>query len=129
MAAAKKRILVAEDTAALRFLVQITLKDTGYDVVAVNDGNEAWSALSQGDFDLVVTDYQMPIVDGFELCRRMRRDPRLKQIPVLLLTAKVFEIDVAEVQAELGLFTVLAKPFSPRELTRLVRERLGVCSA
>ena len=76
----------------------------------------------------LVTDYQMPGMDGFELCRRMRHDPRLAQIPVLLLTAKMFEIDVSQVQEKLGLFTVLSKPFSPRELTRLVQERLGTCA-
>ncbi len=58
----------------------------------------------------------------------MRHDPRLAQIPVLLLTAKMFEIDVSQVQEKLGLFTVLSKPFSPRELTRLVQERLGTCA-
>jgi two-component system chemotaxis response regulator CheY len=128
MTSAKKRILVADDTPALLFLIRATLTDAGFDVVAAQDGHAAWIAVTQSDFDLVVTDYQMPGMDGFEFCRRMRRDARLAQIPVLLLTAKMFEIDVDDVQAQLGLLTVLSKPFSPRELTRWVKERLGSCS-
>jgi CheY-like chemotaxis protein len=123
-----KRILIAEDNAALLCLLRVTLSKAGFDVVAVHNGGEAWALLNQSHFDLVVTDYQMPGMDGFELCKLMRTSAEWAQIPVLLLTAKMFELDVSELQKELGFFTVVPKPFSPRELTRLVQDRLRTCA-
>jgi two-component system chemotaxis response regulator CheY len=124
----KKRILVAEDTPAVLFLVRTTLADAAFDVSAVQNGHEAWAALDASHFDLVITDYQMPGLDGFQLCQRMRDDPRFAQTPVVLLTAKMLEMDVDEARSTLGLLTVLSKPFSPRELKRIVQERLGICA-
>ena len=121
----KKRVLVAEDNLALLCLIRVTLVEAGCEVMAVQNGEQALAAMREADFDLVVTDYQMPVLDGFGLCKQMREDSRLSEIPVLLLTAKMFELDMDEAQQTLGLFSALPKPFSPRELARLVLERLG----
>src|SRR5262245_19379869 len=123
-----KRVLVVEDNAPLLCLIRVTLEKAGLVVVAAHDGAAAWAILKEAPFDLVVTDYQMPGMNGFELCKRMRTDARLASTPVMLLTAKMFELDVSELQKELGIFMVVPKPFSPRELTRLVQDRLKTCA-
>jgi CheY-like chemotaxis protein len=91
----------------------------------VVSGDMAWKLLQQQDFDLLVTDYQMPGMNGGELCKRIRHDLQLASFPVILLTGKGLEIDVAYYRETLGVNAVLIKPFSPRELTQLVQELLA----
>ncbi len=78
---------------------------------------------------LVVTDLQMPLLDGLGLAKRMRAHPDLKDIPVILLTAKGFELDEEELRAEYGVQQVLCKPFSPRELVSVANSLLGTVAA
>ena len=68
----------------------------------------------------------MPGMTGEELCRRMRKDSRLAEIPVILLTAKCLELDKDRLRSELGTSALMSKPFSPRELTQTVRDCLAV---
>ena len=89
-------ILLAEDSKF--FLKQVSgyIKDAGYDVVECEDGLDAWNKLESSDktFDLVVTDIEMPNMNGFELSRRIKDDPRFKQLPVIALTSLAGEDDV-----------------------------------
>ena len=119
------RILVAEDNVAMGNVIGFNLKKAGLEVVHVVSGDMAWRLLQLRDFDLLVTDYQMPGMNGGELCRRIREELRLAAFPVILLTAKGLEIDVAFYRETLGVSAVLMKPFSPRELTQLVQENLA----
>ncbi|HEX9765747.1 MAG TPA: response regulator [Nitriliruptorales bacterium] len=83
----RARILLAEDAATTRMLEQSILEAAGYEVLAAPDGQEAWRLLQQQGADLVVTDVDMPNVDGFELCRRIRASPRFGELPVVLVTS------------------------------------------
>jgi two-component system, OmpR family, response regulator MtrA len=114
------RILLADDDDDVVVLVRFKLEQEGHEVVAVGDGQDALDAAAEGPFDLAIVDVMMPLVDGFEVTRRLvASDPAPR---VLLLTAKGREADV-ETGFDAGADDYLVKPFSPRELVRRV-ERL-----
>ncbi len=115
------KILVADDHRALQNVLRFTLEREGFAVTVAKDGGEAWQQLQVEDFDLVVTDYQMPEMNGEELCRRMKQDDRLKDVPVLLLSAKGMELDLARFQRQLGVYAVIFKPFSPSAVVATIR--------
>lgn len=81
-------VLVADDCMEIRELERKLLRFRGYDVVTAVDGLEAWYAVLSGNIDLVLTDVDMPLLDGIQLIRRIRSDPRFKQLPVLLACDK-----------------------------------------
>ncbi len=120
-----KRILVAEDNTALLAVIRFNLEKAGFEVTTAKCGRTAWNLLKEQDFDLLVSDFQMPGMTGGELCRRIRDDPRLAPLPVLLLTVRGFEPEVTRYVEELSVSAVMSKPFSPRELTRTVWDCLA----
>ncbi|MCY1542239.1 Gliding motility regulatory protein [compost metagenome] len=79
--------MIAEDSFTSRGLLKAILEGAGYQVATANDGLEAWNALKQGPFDLLVSDVEMPRMDGFSLTSRIRADRELTQLPVVLVTA------------------------------------------
>lgn len=81
------RILVADDSITTRTLEQSILENAGYRVHVVADGQQAWDALQNSSFDLLISDVEMPGMDGFELTRRLRADPRLANLPVVIVTS------------------------------------------
>jgi len=94
--AAGARVLFAEDSAFFRKQVSSFLADSGYTVVACEDGLEAWNTLTAGGqaFDVVVTDIEMPNLDGYELTRRIKQDPRFAHLPVIAVTSLAGQEDV-----------------------------------
>src|SRR5690606_20663818 len=90
------RILLAEDSAFFRNQVLSVFEQNGYQVIACEDGLEAWEALQSGEheFDVIVTDIEMPNLNGFELCRRVKESPLLKHLPVIALTSLAGTADV-----------------------------------
>jgi DNA-binding response OmpR family regulator len=118
------RILIAEDDAANRRLLEVTLQRWGYDVVLTTDGEKAWSALQEDDApQLLILDWMMPRVDGLEVCRRVRESPLPKFTYIVLLTAKGQREDVlAGLQA--GANDYVTKPFDRDELK--ARVEVGV---
>jgi DNA-binding response OmpR family regulator len=114
---ARTKILVAEDDPTIADVVCRYLVHDGHDVEQVNDGTTALNRALSGDPDLVVLDVMLPGMDGFEVCRRMRRSVTT---PVVLLTALGAEIDRIT-GLEIGADDYLTKPFSPRELTLRVQ--------
>ena len=86
-AAAKRSILVAEDSITSRALIKNILESAGYRVTTAVDGVDAFTALKAGTFDLLVSDVEMPRMDGFDLTAKLRSDKRLAQLPVVLVTA------------------------------------------
>ncbi|MDQ4131917.1 MAG: response regulator transcription factor [Actinomycetota bacterium] len=115
-----ERVLVVEDDRSVRETAALLLERAGLRVSAVGDGAEALTQFSGGSFDAVVLDVMLPSVDGFEVCRTIRRD---SQVPIVMLTART---DTADVVAglELGADDYLTKPFHGAELVARVRAAL-----
>jgi two-component system response regulator AtoC len=101
-------------------VIRFSLNKAGFDVTTAKCGQTAWNLLQEQDFDLLVSDFQMPGLTGGELCERIRNDPRLAPLPVILLTAKGMELESARYLDDLSVSTIMSKPFSPKELVRVV---------
>jgi len=117
------KVLVADDELHIIHVVAIKLRNNGYEVVAASNGAEAYELACQEKPDIVVTDYQMPLMTGLELIEKMRQDERTRNIPVVLLTARSFAI-TQEMQETLGVSECLSKPFSPKELLKTIQDIL-----
>lgn len=89
----KKRILVVEDEESLLKLETILLTVKGFEVIGACTGQMAIDKLTTEDFDLVLLDIMLPDIDGFEVCRRIRKDPRTSGLPIVMLTAKKSQDD------------------------------------
>lgn len=124
-----KKVLLCDDEIHIVRAAEIRLSQAGFEVRIAHDGQEAWEAILEDQPDVVVTDLQMPRVDGFELIRRIRANAATKDMPVLMLTAKGFELAREEVMEKWGISSVLSKPFSPRELVRLIDLAIGAPAA
>jgi len=114
------RILVIDDEPNLRHTVSYALTQEGYEAVSAGDGEEGLRLFASATPDLVILDVMLPKLDGFEVCRRIRKASR---IPVLMLTARDTELDKV-VGLEIGADDYLVKPFSMRELIARVRAML-----
>jgi DNA-binding response OmpR family regulator len=117
----KPWILLAEDEEHIARLVAYKLAREGYAVEHARDGMEALTWLPDRPWSLVILDVMMPLLDGWEVLRRIRAEPATHAVPVLMLTAKSQQRDLANA-AELGATRFLGKPFDPAELARTVRE-------
>ncbi len=117
------KVLVADDEIHIIHVVAIKLRNNGYEVVAANNGAEAYDLACREKPDIVVTDYQMPVMTGIELITKLRGDERTKEIPVILLTARAFAVS-QEQQESLGISGCLSKPFSPKELLKTIQDIL-----
>lgn len=115
-----KRVLVVDDEPDLVELVSYNLKKEGFLVSSASDGEEALKKIRGEKPDLVVLDLMLPGIQGMELCRIIRKDPRTENLPIIMLTAKGEEMDKV-VGLEIGADDYLAKPFSPRELIARVK--------
>ncbi|MEE4275425.1 MAG: response regulator [Thermoleophilia bacterium] len=117
---ARETVLVVDDEEDILELVKYNLAKEGYTVVAVASGEDALAASRTKLPDAVVLDLMLPGVDGLEVCRRMKSDPTMRHIPIVMLTAKGTEADVVT-GLELGASDYVTKPFSPRVLTARVK--------
>ncbi len=109
------KILIAEDEHDIRDLITFTLRYNGHEVIAATNGEEAFDLTMQERPELVILDVRMPRMTGYDVCRRIKEDESLSDIPVVFLSAKGQE---AEVQAgmEAGALDYILKPFSPDQL-------------
>ncbi len=119
-ASQKRRILVADDDPSIASLIQVTLKDPRYEIIAVRNGLEALKAFEQGGFDVVILDVMMPYVDGFEACQRIRER---SDVPIVMLTSRDGTDDVVH-GFELGADDYITKPFKTAELIARVESIL-----
>lgn len=117
-------VLVADDDPLIRELIQFRLERSGYAVVMAADGDEALALARDRLPDLAVLDVMMPGLNGYEVTRRLRAEEATRRIPIILLTARVQEADVAQ-GFEAGADDYLTKPFSPQELRARVQAILG----
>lgn len=116
------KILLVDDESDILEFLKYNLELQGYEINTALNGKEALEKLSE-DTDLVILDLMMPILDGFEVIERMKKDSRYKEIPVIFLTAKNGEI--SEIKAlELGAVDYIQKPISPKKLLARVKTNL-----
>ena len=110
-----KRVLVVDDEIHIVHVVAIKLRNNGYEVISADNGAEAFELACEEKPNIIVTDYQMPVMSGLELLEKLRQQDDTKDIPVIMLTARSFAIS-KEQQEELRISSCLSKPFSPKEL-------------
>lgn len=115
-------ILLCDDEFPITRAASLKLARAGYAVETRQDGLAAWEAYQQQRPSLLVTDLQMPRLDGIGLIRRIRENDAT--LPIILLTAKGYEIDETALRAEFDPFRLFSKPFSPRELADAVGQML-----
>ena len=119
-----KTILAVDDSGSLRQMLVFTLKAAGYQVVEAVDGRDGLDKAKQQYFDLVLTDQNMPNMDGLTLIRSLRALPSYARVPILMLTTESSDEMKSEGRTA-GATGWLVKPFDPNRLTEVVRKVLG----
>jgi chemosensory pili system protein ChpA (sensor histidine kinase/response regulator) len=119
----RARILVADDSRSVREAVSMILSSAGYRVDAVPDGWEAWEALQDGAYDLLLTDLEMPRLAGYELIAKLRRDVDLRALPVLVISSRGAQPSRARAEVA-GAQGFIAKPINRRTIVDRVAEAL-----
>jgi len=116
-----KSVLVVEDQEDNRRILRDLLAHAGYDVIEAVDGEEAVSAASLHRPDVILMDIQLPLLDGYEATRRIKADPALHHIPVIVVTSYALSGDETAARAA-GCDAYVAKPYSPKALLAKIRE-------
>ncbi|MFO0948637.1 MAG: response regulator [Planctomycetota bacterium] len=119
-------VLVVDDEAHIRRIVALQLRRAGLEVELAMDGKEALDVIRERLPDLVITDCQMPRMDGLSLCEALARDDETSNVPILLLTAKGFELEEEDLRARGNIVGLLCKPFSPDQLLQTVESALRI---
>ena len=119
-----KIALTVDDSKTIREMVSFTLKGAGFEIMEAEDGQQALSVLGDKDVHVIITDLNMPNMDGFELMRQLRANPKYKFTPILMLTT---ESDDAKksVGKEAGATGWIVKPFNPEKLLQVVNKVTG----
>ena len=117
------RILLVEDEPSQRAVLSYNLIREGYQVTEASDGEEAMLQADEEDFDLVLLDWMLPALSGIEICRRLKRQKRTKDIPVIMLSARAEDVDKVR-GIDTGADDYLAKPYSLPELLARIRSHL-----
>ena len=116
-----KRILVVEDREDNRQILRDLLSHAGYEVIEVDNGEAAFPAAAEHRPDVILMDIQLPLLDGYEATRRIKADPTLKHIPIIVVTSYALSGDEAKARTA-GCDAYVAKPFSPRALLDKIRQ-------
>ena len=119
-----KKILIVDDRSEVVELVKVTLEGEGYQTIDASDGREALEKIRKEKPDLILLDIVMPKMDGFEVLSKLKKDPKIKEIPIIMLTAKGQKLD-QEKGKELGATGYIIKPFSPSALLKRIEEILA----
>lgn len=120
---AKSKVLVVDDEIHIVHVVSIKLRNNDYEVISAENGAEAFELACREKPDIIVTDFQMPVMTGLELVQKLRQSEQTKDIPVIMLTARGFAIE-DESKEQLQISEFLSKPFSPKELLRTIDDIL-----
>lgn len=119
-----KTILSVDDSASMRQMVKMTLTGAGYQVVEAADGRDGLSKAQAGGIDMVLTDLNMPNMDGLTMIQEIRRLPQGRGLPIVFLTTESSDARRAEARAA-GATAWLVKPFKPEQLLTVTRKVLG----
>ena len=117
-------ILAVDDSASIRQMVSFTLKGAGYEVVEAVDGIDALDKAEKNNLALILTDINMPRMDGLDLVKSLRGMPRYKTAPILMLTTECSDVMKAKGRAA-GATGWLVKPFNPRQLVQVIHKVIG----
>lgn len=120
----KRKALVVDDEFHIVQVVSIKLKNNGFDVVTAENGRDGYELAAQMLPDIIISDYQMPVMSGVEMIAKLRQNPETAHIPVIMLTARGFSIEDG-LQEQLRVSRCLDKPFSPREVLQTIEEILN----
>jgi CheY-like chemotaxis protein len=123
------RILIAEDNRVMSEVMRFNLQRAGFEVETVLNGRRAWERLQEQPYSILLTDHQMPEMAGDELCRQLRQSSLNQDIPVIMISAKGYELDVDMLYSELRISKILFKPFSPRQIVECVSQILHAIEA
>lgn len=123
------KFLVVDDFSTMRRIVKNLLQELGYqDIQEADDGKTAWPMLKNGNFDFLITDWNMPLMPGLELLKAIRADERLKSLPVLMVTAEAKREQIVEaVQA--GVSGYVIKPFTAATLKEKIDKIMAARAA
>ncbi|MDD5459313.1 MAG: response regulator [Phycisphaerae bacterium] len=119
----KKKVLVVDDEIHIVHIVAIKLRNNGYEVTTAENGQQGFELACEEKPDIIITDFQMPILNGLEFVQKLRENDQTSEIPVVMLTARGFSID-DEQKKQLNISECLSKPFSPRELLMNIEDIL-----
>jgi two-component system chemotaxis response regulator CheY len=118
------RILTVDDSASIRLTINVTLSNAGYSVVEASDGAEGLAAAQQDAFDLIITDLNMPGMDGLQMIEAIRKQPIGAGVPIIFLSTES-DGDVKAQAKAAGATGWLTKPFDPETLIKIVRKVIG----
>ena len=119
-----KTIMTVDDSASVRMMVSFTLKELGYDIVEAENGNDALKKMAKKQIHMLITDINMPELDGISLVRKVRANPDYKFIPIILLTTES-QLEKKTAGKEAGATGWIVKPFKPDQLVAVVKRVLG----
>lgn len=119
-----KKIITVDDSSSVRQMVTFTLKEAGYEVIEAVDGKDALSKLNGAQVNMVITDLNMPNLDGIGLIRELRANPAYKFTPIIMLTTESQDTKKQEGK-EAGATGWIVKPFKPEQLLAVVKKVLG----
>lgn len=116
------KILIVDDFSTMRRIIKNLLRDLGFNnTMEADDGSTALPMLQNGDFDFLITDWNMPNMPGIDLLREVRKDERLKSLPVLMVTAEAKRDQIVEA-AEAGVNGYIVKPFTAETLKEKIEK-------
>jgi DNA-binding response OmpR family regulator len=118
-----KKILVVDDDPYILMSLEFLMKKNGYDVMVARNGTEALDIVGKQMPDVVLLDIMMPDVDGYEICKHIKKTAKLKHTKVVFMSAKSKEADIQK-GYDLGAALYVTKPFSTRELVKQIKELL-----
>jgi two-component system, sensor histidine kinase and response regulator len=118
-----KTILAVDDSLDILKMIKMLLESQGYRVITATDGKDALSKVVEHKFDLIILDVMMPEVSGYEVSQSLKDNPNFKSIPILLLTARLDEIDPA-IRKEMGI-EYMAKPYNDQAFLSKIYDMIG----
>lgn len=119
-----KTVLIVDDAISMRGLVAMTLRNGGYQVVEASDGLDALKKIEHQKVNMVVTDFNMPNMNGIDLIKRLKADPRYKFLPIVMLTTESDESRKRQGQMA-GAKAWIVKPFKPETILMVVKKIIG----
>jgi twitching motility two-component system response regulator PilG len=117
-------ILVVDDSASVRKLVELTLRRSGFSVISATSGVAALAALAETKPDLILLDVMLVALDGFQLCRAIRNHPDYASVPIIILSGRESDSD-RQSGMDAGVDAYLTKPFKPDQLSSIVQQLLA----